>query len=182
LRAIPDLHVIRPADANETVAAWVDAVRHDGPTALVLTRQNVPNLDVPDGAVARGGYVIAEAGGGRPELILIGTGSEVALCLAARETLEAEGVPTRVVSLPSFELFEAQDAAYRESVLPRAVRARVTVEAGATLGWERYAGDLGETIGLDRFGASAPGDVVMRELGFTPEAVVAAAKRTLARL
>jgi len=183
LRAVPDLVVLRPADGNETAQAWrIAAERRDGPTVLALTRQNVPNLDVPDGAVARGGYVIAEAGGGRPELILIGTGSEVALCLAARETLEAEGVPTRVVSLPSFELFEAQDASYRESVLPRAVRARVTVEAGATLGWERYAGDLGETIGLDRFGASAPGDVVMRELGFTPEAVVAAAKRTLARL
>jgi len=183
LRAVPDLVVLRPADANETAQAWrVAAERRDGPTVLALTRQNVPTLDVPDGAVARGGYVLAEASGGEPRLILVGTGSEVALCLQAREALEGEGVPTRVVSLPSFELFAAQDAAYRESVLPRAVRARVTVEAGATLGWERYAGDLGETIGLDRFGASAPGDVVMRELGFTVEAVVTAAKRSLARL
>ena len=183
LRAIPGLVVLRPADGNETAQAWrIAAERRDGPTVLALTRQNVPNLQVPEGAVARGGYVIAEASGGSPRLLLIGTGSEVSLCLQAKDVLEAEGVPTRVVSLPSFELFEAQDEAYRESVLPRAVRARVTVEAGATLGWERYAGDLGETVGLDRFGASAPGDVVMRELGFTVEAVVSAAKRSLARL
>ncbi|HEX7039051.1 MAG TPA: transketolase [Trueperaceae bacterium] len=183
LRAMPGLVVIRPADANETAQAWrLAAERRDGPTVLALTRQGVPTLDVPDGAVARGGYVIAEARGGEPRLVLIGTGSEVSLCLRAREALEGEGVPTRVVSLPSFELFEAQDAAYRESVLPRGVRARVTVEAGATLGWERYAGDLGETVGLDDFGASAPGDEVMRRLGFTAEAVVAAAKRSLARL
>lgn len=183
LRAMPGLVVIRPADANETAQAWrLAAERRDGPTVLALTRQGVPTLDVPDGAVARGGYVIAEARGGEPRLVLIGTGSEVSLCLQAREALEGEGVPTRVVSLPSFELFEAQDAAYRESVLPRGVRARVTVEAGATLGWERYAGDLGETVGLDDFGASAPGDEVMRRLGFTAEAVVAAAKRSLARL
>ena len=183
LRAIPGLVVLRPADGNETAQAWrIAAERRDGPTVLALTRQNVPNLQVPEGAVARGGYVIAEASGGSPRLLLIGTGSEVSLCLQAKDVLEAEGVPTRVVSLPSFELFEAQDEAYRESVLPRAVRARVTVEAGATLGWERYAGDLGETVGLDRFGASAPGDVVMRELGFTVVAVVSAAKRSLARL
>jgi transketolase len=183
LRAVPNLVVLRPADGNETVQAWrVAAERHDGPTALALTRQNVPNLDVPAGAVARGGYVLAEAAGGSPRLILIGTGSEVSLCLEAKEALEAEGVPTRVVSLPSFELFEAQDEAYRESVLPRSVRARVTVEAGATLGWDRYAGDLGEKVGLDRFGASAPGDLLMRELGFSVDGVVSAARRTLARL
>ncbi len=184
LRTVPDLVVLRPADGNETAQAWrVAAERRDGPTVLALTRQNVPNLDVPHGAVARGGYVIAEASGaGAPQVILIGTGSEVSLCLQAREALEAEGVRTRVVSLPSFELFEAQPEAYRESVLPRGVQARVTVEAGATLGWERYAGDRGETLGLDRFGASAPGDVVLRELGFTADAVVAAAKRSLARL
>ncbi len=183
LRAMPDLVVFRPADANETAQAWrIAAERRDGPTVLALTRQAVPTLAVPEGAVARGGYVLAEATGGEPRLVLVGTGSEVALCLRAREALEAEGVPTRVVSLPSFELFEAQDDAYRESVLPRALRARVTVEAGATLGWERYAGDLGETVGLDRFGASAPGDEVMSRLGFTAEAVVAAAKRSLSRL
>src|SRR5690606_13222916 len=184
LRAVPNVVVIRPADGNETAQAWrLAAERRDGPTVLALTRQNVVNLSVPEGAVAKGGHVIAEAtGAGDPDLILIGTGSEVALCLEARARLEAEGTRTRVVSLPSFELFEAQDVAYRESVLPPAVTARVTVEAGATLGWERYAGDRGVIIGLDRFGASAPGDVVMRELGFTAEAVLASARRALAGL
>lgn len=184
LRAVPNVVVIRPADGNETAQAWrLAAERREGPTVLALTRQNVPNLNVPAGAVAKGGYVIAEPNGAsHPDLILIGTGSEVALCLEARERLEAEGTRTRVVSLPSFELFEAQDAAYRESVLPASVTARVTVEAGATLGWERYAGDRGVIIGLDRFGASAPGDVVMRELGFTADAVFAAAKKAVAGL
>ncbi len=200
LRAIPGLDVIRPADANETAQAWASALRSSSrPTALAFTRQNVPNLAVPAGAVARGAYVLAEAGasgglaeGGAgatltpdpsvvPDLILIGTGSEVQLCLAARDALEAEGVRTRVVSLPSFEVFARQDAGYRAAVLPSATRARVAVEAGATFGWERYTGDLGEVVGIDRFGASAPGDIVMREYGFTKENVVAAARRTLAR-
>ncbi len=199
LRVVPDLTVIRPADANETAQAWVHAANTTNrPTAFALTRQNVPNLQVPAGAVARGAYVLAEAGAkgslaeggaapsvdggkGEPDLILIATGSEVQLCLAARDQLEAEGVRTRVVSMPSFDLFEAQDDNYRRSVLPPAVEARVTVEAGATLGWERYAGSSGEIIGLDRFGASAPGDVVMRELGFTVDNVVAAARRTMER-
>ncbi len=201
LRMMPDLDVIRPADANETSQAWAHAIAsRSHPTAFALTRQNVPNLDVPAGAVARGAYVLAEAGaagglaeGGAgatagqpseaadPELLLIGTGSEVQLCLAARDVLEAEGVRTRVISMPSMEIFERQEPDYKEAVLPAGVRARVTVEAGATLGWERYAGDLGEIIGVDRFGASAPGDVVMREYGFTAEHVVEAARRTLAR-
>lgn len=182
LRAVPNVVVLRPADGNETAQAWgFAAARRDGPTVLALTRQNVPNLEVPAGTVARGGYVIAESTGeGAPDVILIGTGSEVALCLAARARLEEAGTRTRVVSLPSFELFEAQDAAYRHTVLPPDVRARVTVEAGATLGWERYAGDRGVILGLDRFGASAPGDEVMRQLGFTVDAVVAAAKRAIA--
>jgi len=151
--------------------------------------------------VRRGGYVLAEAGaagglaqGGagawteapaapaKPDLILIGTGSEVQHCLAARDVLEAEGVRTRVVSMPSFELFEAQPREYREAVLPRGVRARVAVEAAATLGWERYVGDAGEIVGIDHFGASAPGDVAMREFGFTAENVVATARRVLERL
>ncbi len=202
LRATPNLHVIRPADANETAQAWALAVEHEStPTALALTRQNVPNLAVPKGAVRRGGYVLAEAGaagglaqGGagawteapaapaKPDLILIGTGSEVQHCLAARDVLEAEGVRTRVVSMPSFELFEAQPREYREAVLPRGVRARVAVEAAATLGWERYVGDAGEIVGIDHFGASAPGDVAMREFGFTAENVVATARRVLERL
>ena len=200
LRAVPGLDVIRPADANETAQAWTEALRNTNrPTALAFTRQNVPNLAVPAGAVARGAYVLAEAGasgglaeGGAgatltpdpavvPDLILIGTGSEVQLCLAARDVLEAEGVRTRVVSLPSFEAFARQDAGYRAAVLPPRIRARVAVEAGTTFGWERYAGDLGEVVGVDRFGASAPGDVVMREYGFTTDNVVAAARRVLAR-
>jgi len=182
LRAVPNVVVLRPADGNETAQAWrIAAERRDGPTVLALTRQNVPNLQVPAGAVAKGGYVIAEATGeGVPDVILVGTGSEVALCIGARERLEEAGTRTRVVSLPSFELFEAQEAAYRRSVLPAEVKARVTVEAGATLGWERYAGDRGVIVGLDRFGASAPGDDVMRELGFTVDAVVAAAERAIA--
>jgi len=188
LRAVPDLVVLRPADGNETAQAWRIALeRHEGPTVLALTRQNVPNLSVPAAAVERGGYVLAEAPGAdsseaaAPEVLLIGTGSEVALCLAAQSQLASEGVAARVVSLPSLELFEAQDDAYRESVLPRAVTARVTVEAGATLGWDRYAGPNGVIIGIDHFGASAPGDVVMREFGFTAERVVTAALRSLGR-
>lgn len=202
LRLIPNLRVIRPADANETAQAWVLAVEStETPTALALTRQNVPNLAVPEGAVRRGAYVLAEAGaegglaqgaagawtepgeGGatQPDVILIGTGSEVQVCLGARDMLEAEGIRTRVVSMPSFELFEEQDQAYRDAVLPPAVEARVAVEAGATLGWERWVGTEGKVIGLDHFGASAPGDIVLREFGFTAENVAAAARDTLGR-
>ena len=183
LRALPNLVVLRPADANETAQAWRYALeRREGPTALALTRQGVPHLEVPEGAVARGGYVMAEAEGGEPEVVLIGTGSEVALCLAARARLADEGVRARVVSLPSFELFALQDEAYRNHVLPPTLRARVSVEAGATLGWERLVGDHGVAIGIDRFGHSAPGDVVMREYGFTAEHVVAAAQESLQRV
>lgn len=183
LRALPNLVVLRPADANETAQAWQLALeRREGPTALALTRQNVPHLAVPDGAVARGGYVLADDDGeGEPDVLLIGTGSEVQLCVAARERLAAEGVRARVVSLPSFELFAAQDEVYRKRVLPPGVRARVAVEAGASLGWERFVGDVGEVIGVDRFGTSAPGDRVLREYGFTAEHVVEAAHRTLRR-
>ena len=189
LRAVPNLTVLRPADGNETAQAWQVALESDGPTVLALTRQNVPNLEVPADSVKRGGYVIADVNDANdtndsspePDVILVATGSEVALCLAARDELQSGGTKVRVVSLPSFELFEAQDAQYRESVLPASVTARVTVEAGATLGWERYAGDGGEIIGLDDFGASAPGDVVMKEFGFTVERVVEAARRALGR-
>ena len=182
LRAIPNLLVIRPADANETVEAWRTALRHTaGPVALVLTRQKLPIFDRaslgPSSGAAKGGYVLADpAGGGAPEVILIATGSEVSLALDAHARLGADGVRSRVVSLPSWRLFEAQPQSYRDGVLPPTVRARVTVEAAAPLGWERYAGDGGVIIGLDRFGASAPGPVVMRELGFTADRVVAAAK------
>ena len=202
LRLIPNLRVIRPADANETAQAWALAIEStDSPTALALTRQNVPNLAIPAGGVRRGAYVLAEAGadgglaqgaagawtdpaqapGVTPDVILIGTGSEVQLCLGARDQLEAEGIRTRVVSMPSFELFEDQDEEYRDAVLPPSVRARVAVEAGATLGWERWVGAEGQVIGIDRFGASAPGDVVMREFGFTVENVVSAARNALTR-
>jgi transketolase len=184
LRAIPGLTVIRPADANETAAAWAWAVQHHGPTTLILSRQNVPHLDLSKakGAdVSKGGYIISEAEGGEPEVILIGTGSEVALCFKAQEKLTSYGVKARVVNLPSMSLFDAQDAAYKESVLPKAVKKRVTVEAGATFGWDRYAGDEGVKIGIDHYGASAPGDVVMAHFGFTVGNVVGAALRLLGR-
>ncbi len=175
LRALPNMVLIRPADGNETSQAWEVAMeRKHGPTALALSRQNLPNLDVPAGSVAKGAYVLAESSG-TPELLLIATGSEVSICLEARTELESRGVPTRVVSMPSWELFEAQDPAYRDSVLPPGVRARVTVEAGASIGWHRYAGADGRVVALDRFGASGPGGELMRELGFSSAAVVEAA-------
>jgi len=179
LRAIPGLTVIRPADPTETCEAWVWAMQHNGPTSIILTRQNVPHLDrskaAPDTGVAKGGYVISEAEGGAPDVILIGTGSEVALCVKAQEKLAGYGVRARVVSLPGMSLFEAQDAAYRESVLPKAVKKRVTVEAASDFGWDRYAGDEGIKIGIDHYGASAPGDQVMQKFGFTVGHVTSAA-------
>jgi transketolase len=184
LRAVPALIVIRPADANETAEAWVFALQHDGPTVLVLTRQAVPHLDrttAKDPGVARGAYILAEAEGGAPEAILIGTGSEVQLCVEAQKSLAKYGVKARVVSMPSWELFAAQDEAYREAVLPKRIKARVTVEAGSPFGWHRWAGDEGAVIGLERFGASAPGEEVLQHLGFTPEHVVSAALRVLGR-
>ena len=176
LRAMPNLHVVRPADANETVEAWRHALRRtDGPTALVLTRQKVPTLTTPERAAGlhRGGYALRHP---ESELraVVIATGSEVSLAVAAAEQLDAEGVGVRVVSLPCWELFEAQEPAYRESVLPAGVP-RVAVEAGATLGWERYAGS-GPVIGVDRFGASAPGGEIAARLGLTENAVCAAVR------
>ncbi|NJD91529.1 MAG: transketolase [Geobacter sp.] len=174
LRAIPGLTVIRPADANETAIAWQTALenRH-GPTALVLSRQNLPVLDRTDVAPAeglrQGGYVLA--GSDNPDLILMASGSEVSLALAARELLQENGIAARVVSLPSWELFTAQPLDYRETVLPPAVTARVAIEAGISLGWHRFAGDNGAIIAVERFGASAPGPRVLAEYGFTPEAI-----------
>jgi transketolase len=155
--------------------------RREGPVGLVLTRQKLPVLDRSGarGDLARGAYVLAEASGGAPRVILIATGSEVSLAVAARKQLEADGVPTRVVSMPSFELFDGQPRDYRESVLPPQVRARLSIEAGVTLGWQKYVGDAGASIGLDRFGASAPGETVLRELGFTAERVVEKARELL---
>ncbi len=176
LRAIPDLVTIRPADANETAQAWRVAIgRRDRPTALVLTRQDLPTLDGP-ADVARGAYVLADG----DDCILIGTGSEVSVALAARDLLAADGIGARVVSMPSFELFSAQPAEYRESVLPSAQRARVAVEAAATFGWERWVGLDGAIVGIDRFGMSAPGEEVLRALGITPQAVADAARGLLA--
>jgi transketolase len=184
LRGIPELTVIRPADPNEAAEAWAFAVQHDGPTLLVLTRQVVAHLDrsrAKDPGIARGAYVLADVESGSPDVILIGTGSEVNLCVLAREKLRTFGVQARVVSMPSWSLFEAQDAAYRESVLPRGIKKRVTVEAGSPIGWHRWAGDEGAVIGVERFGASAPGQDVFAHLGFTADHVTAAALRVLGK-
>ncbi len=184
LRAIPGLNVMRPADATETAEAWAAAVEHNGPSLFALSRQNLPHLDRskaknPD--VSKGAYVLSEADGGQPDVILIGTGSETALCMKAQEKLGGYGVKARVVSMPSWFLFAAQDESYRESVLPKSLKKRVTVEAGATYGWERWAGDEGKMIGIDHYGASAPGDQVMKHFGFTAEHVTAAALELLGR-
>ena len=186
LRAIPGLDVVRPADANETAWAWRLAIEHtDRPTALALTRQNLPVLDrsqlAPADGVARGGYVLADASDGQPKVILIGTGSEVQLCVTARERLEADGVSTRVVSMPCQEWFRAQDEAYRETVLPRGVRARVSVEAGVAMSWRDLVGDAGECVSLEHYGASAPFQVLFEQFGFTADRVVAAARASLSR-
>ncbi len=184
LRGIPGLTVIRPADPNETSEAWAFAIQHNGPTLLVLTRQAVPHLDrsgAKDPGVGRGAYVLADAEGGPLDVILIGTGSEVSLCVSAREKLKTFGVRARVVSMPSWSLFEVQDASYRESVLPRNIKKRVTVEAASPIGWHRWAGDEGAVIGLERFGASAPGQEVLDHLGFTADHVASAALRLLGK-
>lgn len=177
LRAIPNLVVIRPADANEVVEAWKVAIgRRDGPTALALTRQNVPTLDreifAPAIGLARGAYVLADFGESEPEVILMASGSEVGLIVSAGQQLAVEGLNVRLVSFPSWELFGRQEEAYRESVLPRKVRVRLAVEAGISQGWERWVGDGGEVISLERFGASSPAKVLFEKLGFTAGAVI----------
>ncbi len=185
LRAIPNLWFVRPGDANETSAAWALAVsRTNGPVALALTRQKLPTLpgtaELAREGVARGGYVLREASGSAgPSLILIGTGSELQLAFAAADTLEADGIPTRVVSLPCWERFDAQSAAYRESVLPSSVKARVSVEIGVSFGWERWVGDGGAIIGLDHFGASAPAGTIFEKFGFTADRVADVGRRVV---
>jgi transketolase len=184
LRAVPGLVVIRPCDANETAYAWRVAMEsRDRPVALILTRQDVPTLDrshyASDAGLKRGAYILAEAASGHPEIILIATGSEVSLIVEAQRELEKRNVQARLVSMPSWELFDAQSEEYRHSVFPPVVSARLAVEAGATQGWHRYVGDSGDVIGLDHFGASAPAPVLMREYGFT---VANVCKRALALL
>jgi transketolase len=186
LRAIPRLIVIRPADANETAVAWRVAVEtRDRPVALVLTRQNVPTLDrrrfAPADGLRRGAYVLQEAPRTEPQVILIASGSEVSLIVAAGLKLAEQNIPVRLVAMPSWELFEAQSQEYRDSVLPPSSPARLAVEAGVSLGWHRYVGDRGDVIGVDRFGASAPGPVVMREYGFTVDHICERASALLHR-
>ncbi|GAB4564437.1 MAG: transketolase [Anaerolineae bacterium] len=180
LRAIPNLVVIRPADANETVEAWKIALQRQGPTVLALTRQALPILDrsklAPASEVAKGGYIIADAEGGDPDVILIATGSEVAVALGARERLAADGIRARVVNLASWELFEQQPPSYRDAVLPPHITRRVGIEAAVRLGWDRYIGPEGAFVGLDRFGASAPYKVLAEKWGFTPEHVAEVAR------
>jgi transketolase len=186
LRSIPGLITLRPADANEVVEAWrvIIGLQHQ-PACLVLTRQAVPTFDrsrlASASGLARGAYVLADAENHKPEVILIGTGSEVALCLRAYEQLTAEGVPARVVSMPSWELFELQDTAYRDEVLPPAVTARVSVEEGSVIGWDRYVGITGAKIGMHTFGSSAPLKDLMKKFGFTPDRVLEAAQQQLAK-
>jgi transketolase len=186
LRAIPGLDVIRPADANEVTEAWRAAMdRHHQPVALVLTRQDVPIIDrskyAPADGVRRGGYVLADPESGDPVVILIATGSEVALALEAHEKLIAEGVPSRVVSLPCWELFDRQEQSYRDQVLPPDIPARVSIEEASTLGWERFVGTEGATIGMHTFGSSAPLKDVQTKFGFTPDKVAETAKEVLGR-
>jgi transketolase len=187
LRATPFLYAVRPADANETALAWRFALRQEkGPCVLVLTRQGLPILDpdlIPDDAIERGAYVLRDAAdGAEPQLILIGTGSEVSLCLEAAERLESDGIPTRVVSMPCYDRFGEQDESYRDSVLPPSCRARVSVEAASTLGWERWIGDDGESVGMHGFGASGPAKDLFEHFGFTPEKVAETGRRVVERL
>jgi len=187
LRAVPGMMIIRPADANEVVEAWrvIMQLKHE-PVALALTRQALPTLDrekyAPASGLTKGAYVLADSSNGKTQVILIGTGSEVSLCVEAYEQLKKEGIPARVVSMPSWELFERQTNEYREQVLPATVFARVAVEQGAILGWANYVGASGAVIGMKRFGASAPFPHLQKKFGFTVENVVAAAKEQIARV
>jgi len=192
LRAIPGLDVVRPGDANEVAWAWKTILeRRQGPAGIVLTRQNIPVFERGDGEasgdtfasarnVAKGAYILAEAVGGTPDVILIATGSEVQLAVNAREELKVHGINARVVSAPSLEWFQEQPAEYRESVLPKSVTARVSIEAGIALTWNSYVGDRGRSISIEHFGASADYKTLFREFGITTEAVVAAARESIA--
>ncbi len=186
LRAIPKLIVIRPADANETVEAWKFAIEHKGsPVAIALTRQKIPVIDRTKFATAenlsKGAYVLNQSEK-NPEVILMASGSEVSLALEAFNALQSEGIKTRVVSFPSWEIFEAQSGEYRQSVFPKSVKARISIEAGVKQGWEKYIGDFGEAISIEKFGASAPYEIIFKEYGFTKEAVVVSVKRVLGKI
>jgi transketolase len=184
LRAIPGLIVMRPADANEVAEAWKVILKlHHEPAALILTRQALPTIDrgkyAAASGLAKGAYVLADPAQGKPDVLLLASGSEVALCLEAYRQLEAEGIKARVVSMPSWELFDDQPREYRDRVLPPDVTARVSVEQGSTLGWARYVGTTGHSIGMRSFGASAPLKDLIKKFGFTPEHVVTAAREQL---
>jgi transketolase len=190
LRAIPGLITLRPADANEVVEAWrvIMRQRHK-PIALILSRQALPTFDRakygPTGGVARGAYVLADAEDGKPEVLLLATGSEVSLCIDAYEALKREGIKARVVSMPSWELFEhhcRDHPEYRGQILPESVAARVSVEKGSTIGWARYVGTAGRSIGMETFGASAPLKELQKKFGFTSESIIVAAKEQIARV
>ena len=186
LRAMPNMLILRPGDANEVVEAYKVILQHThGPSTLVLTRQAMPTFDrtkyAPASGVAKGAYVLADAAGGKPDVILMASGSEVSLCVDAYEKLKGEGIKARVVSMPSWELFERQDAAYRESVLPANVTARVSVEMASAFGWERYTGPKGKIIGMRSFGASAPLKDLLKKFGFSTDNVIAAAKEVLGK-
>jgi transketolase len=186
LRAMPGMIVIRPADANEVVEAYrVIMAQSERPVSLVLSRQALPTLDrsryAPAGGLARGAYVLADAPDGEPDVLLLATGSEVSLCVTAHERLAAEGIKARVVSMPSWELFEAQPQAYREQVLPAEIIARVAVEEASAFGWARYTGLSGTVLGMHSFGLSAPAQVVAEHFGFTADHVVEAAREQVAR-
>jgi transketolase len=186
LRAIPGMVVIRPADANEMAEAYRVVLQlGNRPAALICSRQALPIVDrtqfAAASSLAKGAYVLADAPGGKPDVVLIASGSEVSLCMASRDLLAGDKIAARVVSMPSWELFDAQDQAYRDSVLPPNISARVTVEEGSTIGWHRYAGDRGVVLGMHSFGMSAPIKVVAEHFGFTPDHVVAAAKRAMGR-
>lgn len=186
LRAVPGLLLLRPADANEVVEAWklIIQKKHE-PAVLVLTRQPLPTFDRSKyssaAGVAKGAYILADAPDGKPEVILMATGSEVSLCITAYEQLKSEGIKARVVSIPSWGIFEAQSDEYKNQVLPPAVKARVSVEAASTFGWAQYVGPTGKMIGMHRFGASAPIKDVLKKFGFTPEKVIEAAREAMAQ-